>query len=220
MIFKTTFCIFNKSTKIRGLVRPFNGLGLSPSNKLLHTNASVLLRDRTTALSQRQEDIQLIAFVPPLSCRIMTLPFSFAPYNLFMIVSRNRTAPYEFIRKQRATIIGKPYCVCQMPLEVSFFCWTSDTKNKPSLYIDLNSMEFRGGDMKHINQFTLNHPQVLQVGRNGKLSISVHSDYSSFHAIPPIVGKCPLIRFSKTDMSCSNLVLVTLAYICVVVMFV
>lgn len=137
MIFNTTFCIFNKSTKIRGLVRPFNGLGLSPSNKLLHTNASVLLRDRTTALSQRQEDIQLIAFVPPLSCRIMTLHFSFAPYNLFMIVSRNRTAPYEFIRKQRATIIGKPYCVCQMPLEVSFFCWTSDTKNKPSLYIDL-----------------------------------------------------------------------------------
>mgnify|MGYP006902514612 CR=1 FL=1 len=137
LIFNTTFCIFNKSTKIRGLVRPFNGLGLSPSNKLLHTNASVLLRDRTTALSQRQEDIQLIAFVPPLSCRIMTLLFSFAPYNLLKMVARNRAAPYEFIRKQRATIIGKPYNVCQMPLEVSCFCWTSDTVNKPSLYIDL-----------------------------------------------------------------------------------
>ena len=67
----------------------------------------------------------------------MTLLFSFAPYNLLKMVARNRVAPYEFIRKQRATIIGKPYNVCQMPLEVSCFCWTSDTVNKPSLYIDL-----------------------------------------------------------------------------------
>ncbi len=67
----------------------------------------------------------------------MTLLFSFAPYNLLKMVARNRAAPYEFIRKQRATIIGKPYNVCQMPLEVSRFCWTSDTVNKPSLYIDL-----------------------------------------------------------------------------------
>ena len=63
--------------------------------------------------------------------------YSFAPYNLLKMMSRNRAAPYEFIRKQRATIIGKPYSVCQMPLEISCFCWTSDTVNKPSLYIDL-----------------------------------------------------------------------------------
>ena len=88
------------------------------------------------------------------------------------------------------------------------------------IYGSYHRVEFWGGNMKYIHQFTLTHPQVLQVGRNGKYSISVHDDYSPFHAIPPIVGKCPLIRFSKTDMSCSNLVLVTLAYICVVVMFV
>ena len=87
--------------------------------------------------TNKQEDIQLKAVVLLLSCRIMTLLFSFAPYNLLKMVARNRAAPYEFIRKQRATIIGKPYNVCQMPLEVSCFCWTSDTVNKPSLYIDL-----------------------------------------------------------------------------------
>ena len=67
----------------------------------------------------------------------MTLLFSFAPYNLLKMVARNRAAPYEFIRKQRATTIGKPYIVCQMPLEVSCFCCTSDMGNKPSSYIDL-----------------------------------------------------------------------------------
>ena len=142
----------------------------------------------------------------------MTLLFSFAPYNLLKMVARNRAAPYEFIRKQRATIIGKPYNVCQMPLEVSCFCWTSDTVNKPSLYIDLiTAWSFGAVTWKHIHQFALAHPQVFQVGRNGKFSISVHGDYCPFHAIPPIVGKCPLIRLSKADMSCSNLVLVTFA---------
>ena len=53
LIFNTTFCIFNKSTKIWGLVRPFNGIGLSPSNKLLHTNVSVLIHDSTTATNQQ-----------------------------------------------------------------------------------------------------------------------------------------------------------------------
>ena len=50
--------------------------------------------------------------------------------------------------------------------------------------------------------------------------ISVHSDSCPFHAIPPITGKCPLIRLSKTEISWSSLLLVTLAYICVVVIFV
>ena len=100
-----------------------------------------MLQYLSTTVRQRQankqEDIQLKAVVPLLSCRTMTLLFSFAPYNLFMIVSRNRSAPYEFIQKQSATIILKPYNVCQMPLEVSCLCCTSDTGNKPSLYIAL-----------------------------------------------------------------------------------
>lgn len=88
------------------------------------------------------------------------------------------------------------------------------------IYSSYHRVEFRGGNMKHIHQLSLTHPQVLQVGRNGKYSITVHGDNSPFHAIPPITGKFPLIRFSKTDMSWSSLVLVTLAYICVVVIFV
>ena len=88
------------------------------------------------------------------------------------------------------------------------------------IYSSYHSIEFRGSDIKHINQLTLTHPQVLQVGRNGKPSIAIHGDYSPFHAISPITGKCPLIRLSKTDMSWSSFVLVTLAYICVVVIFV
>lgn len=122
LMFNTSFIIFNNSTKIRDVLsvifmysRQYDSA--KPTNK--------------------QEDIQLKAVVLLLSCRIMTLLFSFAPYNLLKMVARNRAAPYEFIRKQRATIIGKPYNVCQMPLEVSCFCWTSDTVNKPSLYIDL-----------------------------------------------------------------------------------
>ena len=43
--------------------------------------------------TNKQEYIQLKAVVPPLNCRTMTLLFSFAPYNFFMMVSRNRTAP-------------------------------------------------------------------------------------------------------------------------------
>ena len=88
------------------------------------------------------------------------------------------------------------------------------------IYGSYHGFELRGCDIKHIYQLIFTHPQVLQVGRNGKPSISVHGDYSPFHAIPPIAGKCPLIRLSKTDMSWSSLVLVTLAYICVVVIFV
>lgn len=138
LIFNTSFIIFNNSTKIRGILsvifmnrtHPTTGKNVMPMLQYLFTK----VRQRQ---ANKQEDIQLKAVVPLLSCRIMTLLFSFAPYNLFMIVSRNRTAPYEFIRKQMATIIGKPYNVCQMPLEVFCFCWTSDAVNKPSLYIDL-----------------------------------------------------------------------------------
>ena len=138
LIFNTSFIIFNNSTKIMGILsvifmnrtHPTTGKNVMPMLQYLFTK----VRQRQ---ANKQEDIQLKAVVPLLSCRIMTLLFSFAPYNLFMIVSRNRTAPYEFIRKQMATIIGKPYNVCQMPLEVSCFCWTSDAVNKPSLYIDL-----------------------------------------------------------------------------------
>ena len=147
--------------------------------------------------------------------------FSFAPYNLLMMASRSYAAPLEFRRKQMATTIGNPYNVCQIPLESSSLRWTSDIDNIPYfIYSSYHSSEFRGSDIKHINQLTLTHPQVLQVGRNGKPSIAIHGDYSPFHAIPPITGKCPLIRLSKTDMSWSSFVLVTLAYICVVVIFV
>ena len=88
------------------------------------------------------------------------------------------------------------------------------------IYSSYHRVEFRGGNMKYIHQLSLTHPQVLQVGRNGKYPISVHSDSCPFHAIPPITGKCPLIRLSKTEISWSSLLLVTLAYICVVVIFV
>ena len=40
----------------------------------------------------------------------------------------------------KALTLNRPVvidCQSQMPLEVSCFCWTSDTVNKPSLYIDL-----------------------------------------------------------------------------------
>ena len=132
LMFNTSFIIFNNSTKIRGVLSViFMNRTHPPTSK----NVMLMLQYLFTTVRQRH--IQLIAFVPPLSCRIMTLLFSFAPYNLLKMVARNRAAPYEFIRKQRATIIGKPYNVCQMPLEVSCFCWTSDTVNKPSLYIDL-----------------------------------------------------------------------------------
>lgn len=149
--------------------------------------------------------------------------FSFAPYNLLKIASRSCAALLEVRRKQMATTIGNPYSVCQTSLESFCLFWTSDTNNIPSLYMIYGSyhgFELRGCDIKHIYQLIFTHPQVLQVGRNGKPSISVHGDYSPFHAIPPIAGKCPLIRLSKTDMSWSSLVLVTLAYICVVVIFV
>ena len=138
LMFNISFIIFNNSTKIRGVLSViFMNRTHPPTSK----NVMLMLQYLFTTVRQRQankqEDIQLKAVVPPQSCRIMTLLFSFAPYNLLKMMSRNRAAPYEFIRKQRATIIGKPYSVCQMPLEISCFCWTSDTVNKPSLYIDL-----------------------------------------------------------------------------------
>ena len=138
LMFNISFIIFNNSTKIRGVLSViFMNRTHPPTSK----NVMLMLQYLFTTVRQRQankqEDIQLKAVVLLLSCRIMTLLFSFAPYNLLKMVIRNRAAPYEFIRKQRATIIGKPYNVCQMPLEVSCFCWTSDTVNKPSLYIDL-----------------------------------------------------------------------------------
>ena len=138
LMFNTSFIIFNNSTKIRGVLSViFMNRTHPPTSK----NVMLMLQYLFTTVRQRQankqEDIQLKAVVLLLSCRIMTLLFSFAPYNLLKMVARNRAAPYEFIRKQRATIIGKPYSVCQMPLEISCFCWTSDMGNKPSSYIDL-----------------------------------------------------------------------------------
>ena len=139
LMFNTSFIIFNNSTKIRGVLSViFMNRTHPPTSK----NVMLMLQYLFTTVRQRQANkqargLQLKAVVLLLSCRIMTLLFSFAPYNLLKMVARNRAAPYEFIRKQRATIIGKPYNVCQMPLEVSCFCWTSDTVNKPSLYIDL-----------------------------------------------------------------------------------
>ena len=141
LMFNTSFIIFNNSTKIRGVLSViFMNRTHPPTSKnvmLMLQYLFTTVRQRQAKPTNKQEDIQLKAVVLLLSCRIMTLLFSFAPYNLLKMVARNRAAPYEFIRKQRATIIGKPYNVCQMPLEVSCFCWTSDTVNKPSLYIDL-----------------------------------------------------------------------------------
>lgn len=139
LMFNTSFIIFNNSTKIRGVLSViFMNRTHPPTSK----NVMLMLQYLFTTVRQRQANKQARGHstkgvVLLLSCRIMTLLFSFAPYNLLKMVARNRAAPYEFIRKQRATIIGKPYNVCQMPLEVSCFCWTSDTVNKPSLYIDL-----------------------------------------------------------------------------------
>lgn len=127
LMFNTSFIIFNNSTKIRGVLSViFMNRTHPPTSK----NVMLMLQYLFTTVRQydsakptnKQEDIQLKAVVLLLSCRIMTLLFSFAPYNLLKMVARNRAAPYEFIRKQRATIIGKPYNVCQMPLEVSCFC--------------------------------------------------------------------------------------------------
>ena len=61
--------------------------------------------------------------------------FSFAPYSLMKMALRSCVAPLEVKRKQMATIIGNPYNVYQMSLEVSCLCWTSDIDNIPSLYI-------------------------------------------------------------------------------------
>lgn len=140
LMFNTSFIIFNNSTKIRGVLSViFMNRTHPPTSK----NVMLMLQYLFTTVRQRQANKQARGHSTKggcsslLSCRIMTLLFSFAPYNLLKMVARNRAAPYEFIRKQRATIIGKPYNVCQMPLEVSCFCWTSDTVNKPSLYIDL-----------------------------------------------------------------------------------
>ena len=43
------------------------------------------------------------------------------------------------------------------------------------IYDLYHRVEFWGGNMKHIDQFSLTHPQVLQVGRNGKYSIASHN---------------------------------------------
>ena len=126
LMFNTSFIIFNNSTKIRGVLSViFMNRTHPPTSK----NVMLMLQYLFTTVRQRQANKQARGH--------STKGFSFAPYNLLKMVARNRAAPYEFIRKQRATIIGKPYNVCQMPLEVSCFCWTSDTVNKPSLYIDL-----------------------------------------------------------------------------------
>ncbi len=99
LMFNTSFIIFNNST---------NPLQVRMSCLCFSTYSRQYDSAKPT---NKQEDIQLKAVVLLLSCRIMTLLFSFAPYNLLKMVARNRAAPYEFIRKQRATIIGKPYNV-------------------------------------------------------------------------------------------------------------
>ena len=152
--------------------------------------------------TNKQEDIQLKAVVLLLSCRVMTILFSFAPYNLLKMVARNRAAPYEFIRKQRATIIGKPYNVCQMPLEVSCFCWTSDTVNKPSLYIDLiTAWSFMAVAWSQSTQSTSLIPQSFKVVGKGNIPFPSTVSTRLFHHFPPFSGICPLLRFSKTYIS-------------------
>ena len=94
LMFNTSFIIFNNSTKIRGVLSViFMNRTHPPTSK----NVILMLQYLFTTVRQRQankqEDIQLKAVVPPLNCRTMTLLFSFAPYNFFMMVSRNRTAP-------------------------------------------------------------------------------------------------------------------------------
>lgn len=139
LMFNTSFIIFNNSTKIRGVLSViFMNRTHPPTSK----NVMLMLQYLFTTVRQRQANKQARGHSTKGGCSSIELQdndttFSFAPYNLLKMVARNRAAPYEFIRKQRATIIGKPYNVCQMPLEVSCFCWTSDTVNKPSLYIDL-----------------------------------------------------------------------------------
>ena len=113
LMFNTSFIIFNNSTKIRGVLSViFMNRTHPPTSK----NVMLMLQYLFTTVRQRQANkqargLQLKAVVLLLSCRIMTLLFSFAPYHLLKMVVRNRAAPYEFIRKQRATIIGKPYNV-------------------------------------------------------------------------------------------------------------
>ena len=78
LIFNTSFIIFNNSTKIRGILsvifmnrtHPTTGKNVMPMLQYLFTK----VRQRQ---ANKQEDIQLKAVVPLLSCRIMTLLFSF-----------------------------------------------------------------------------------------------------------------------------------------------
>lgn len=146
---------------------------------------------------------------------------SFAPYSLLKMASRSCVALLEARRKQMAIIIRES--IQCLPNAFGGFLSLLNSRYRQHaffIYRSYHRVEFRGGNMKHIHQLSLTHAQVLQVGRNGKHSITVHGDNSPFHAIPPITGKFPLIQLSKTDMSWSSLVLVTLAYICVVVIFV
>lgn len=93
LMFNTSFIIFNNSTKIRGVLSViFMNRTHPPTSK----NVMLMLQYLFTTVRQRQankqEDIQLKAVVLLLSCRIMTLLFSFAPYNLLKMVARNRAA--------------------------------------------------------------------------------------------------------------------------------
>ena len=133
LMFNTSFIIFNNSTKIRGVLSViFMNRTHPPTSK----NVMLMLQYLFTTVRQRQANKQARGHSTKGGCSSIELQDNDTTF-LFQMVARNRAAPYEFIRKQRATIIGKPYNVCQMPLEVSCFCWTSDTVNKPSLYIDL-----------------------------------------------------------------------------------
>ena len=67
----------------------------------------------------------------------------------------------EWRRKQMATIIGKLYSVCQTLTEVSSLYWTSDIDNIFFIYSSYHRVELRGGNMKHIHQLSLTHPQFL-----------------------------------------------------------
>ena len=95
LMFNTSFIIFNNSTKIRGVLSVIFMNRTHPLQVRMSCLCfSTYSRQYDSAKpTNKQEDIQLKAVVPPLNCRTMTLLFSFAPYNFFMMVSRNRTAP-------------------------------------------------------------------------------------------------------------------------------
>ena len=94
LMFNTSFIIFNNSTKIRGVLSVIFMNRTHPLQVRMSCLCfSTYSRQYDSAKpTNKQEDIQLKAVVLLLSCRIMTLLFSFAPYNLLKMVARNRAA--------------------------------------------------------------------------------------------------------------------------------